>query len=318
MRDRRQTTDDRRRDSRGGTGARGGASTPRPTPHDPRQTPSDPRAGARATAFPEPLYLDNHLLVVVKPAGMLSQGDRTGDTDLVTLAKAYLKERFDRPGEVFVGLVHRLDRPVSGVVVLARTSKAAARLSAQFRERAVSKRYVALVEGTLTGGGRRVDWLVKDDETVHVVRPETPGAREATLSWDAVAALPPGRGGSRTLVAVTLETGRGHQVRVQMAAMGHPVVGDRRHGAASSWRPGEIALHALALDLEHPTQRVPLAFAAAPLDWPAALAPTLAALARRAAPDAPDRDAPDRDAPDRDAPDRDAPDRDAPDRDAVE
>src|SRR5690606_26935731 len=105
-------------------------------------------------------YLDNHLLVVNKPAGMLSQADRTGDTDLITHAKAFLKERFDKPGNVFVGLVHRLDRPASGLMVLARTSKAAARLTEQFRQRTPDKRYLALVEGRHDGAGHCVDSLV--------------------------------------------------------------------------------------------------------------------------------------------------------------
>lgn len=247
----------------------------------------DPRPAPRAAlpelhGFPEPLYLDNHLVVVVKPAGVLSQADRTGDADLLTRAKAYLKARFDRPGDVFVGLVHRLDRPVSGVMVLARTSKAAARLSEQFRERVVSKRYVALVEGTLNGQGRRADWLLKSDESVAIVRPGTRGAREATLAWEAIGDGDARRGpGARTLVAVTLETGRSHQIRVQLAAMGHPIVGDARHGARTPWRPGEIALHALGLAIEHPTQRVPLVFAAPPDGWPAAYAALLAALVER-------------------------------------
>lgn len=223
-------------------------------------------------AFPEPLYIDNHLLVVVKPAGMLSQADRTGDLDLVTAAKAYLKARFERPGDVFVGLVHRLDRPVSGVMVLARTSKAAARLSEQFRTRTVTKRYLALVEGVVEGQGRRTDWLLKEDEAVRVVGPGTVGAREATLSWEAV-----WTDSRRTLVAVRLETGRSHQIRVQLAALGHPILGDRRHGATTDWTRGAIALHAAALEVEHPTQRVPLAFVAPPERWRGVPAAVLAA-----------------------------------------
>lgn len=215
-----------------------------------------------ASAFPEPIHLDNHLLVVVKPAGMLSQADRTGDLDLVTAAKAYVKARFERPGDVFVGLVHRLDRPVSGVMVLARTSKAAARLSEQFRTRMVAKRYLALVEGALDGRGRRTDWLLKQDEDVRIVAPGTAHAREATLSWEAL-----WTDGRRSLVGVHLETGRAHQIRVQLAALGHPILGDRRHGAASVWRRGAIALHAATLAFEHPTQRVPLVFSRAPEGW---------------------------------------------------
>lgn len=232
-----------------------------------------PTARSLDGAFPEPVHLDNHLLVVVKPAGMLSQADRTGDLDLVTAAKAYLKARFERPGDVFVGLVHRLDRPVSGVMVLARTSKAAARLSEQFRTRTVAKRYLTLVEGVLDGSGRRTDWLLKQDEEVRIVAPGTPHAREASLAWESL-----WTDGRRSLVGVHLETGRAHQIRVQLATLGHPIVGDRRHGAATAWRRGSIALHAATLAFEHPTQRVPLAFSAAPSGWSVPVAPVEAWL----------------------------------------
>jgi len=207
------------------------------------------------------LHLDNHLLVVVKPAGLLSQADRTGDPDLLTLGKALVKERFDKPGAVFLGLVHRLDRPVSGVMVLARTSKAAARLSEQFRSRTVAKHYVALVEGGLEGQGTRIDWLRKHEERVERVAEGTVGALRAALAWQVL-----GNAGGRTLVGLDLETGRAHQIRVQLAAMGCPIVGDRRYGAWSPWTPGTIALHSAVLALEHPTQRTRMTFSAPP-DW---------------------------------------------------
>ncbi len=207
------------------------------------------------------LHLDNHLLVVDKPAGMLAQGDATGDADLVTLAKAYLKERFERPGNVFVGLVHRLDRPVSGVIVLARTSKAAARLSEQFAGRDAEKRYLAVVEGRLEGGGEQVDWLVKGEKgTVKRVREGTIGAKHAALRWEPLAIE-----GRRTLVGVELLTGRAHQIRVQLAGLGAPVVGDLRYGAPAPLGNGRsIALHAARLAVEHPTTRERLVFAAPP------------------------------------------------------
>ena len=207
-----------------------------------------------------PLYLDNHLLVVAKPLGLLVQGDATGDADLVTLAKAYLKERFDKPGNVFVGLVHRLDRPTSGVVCLARTSKAASRLSDQFRRRAVEKRYLALVEGRLAGAGRCEGWLASAGGRVELVTEGAPGAKRAALGWRALAS----RAG-RTLVEVDLETGRKHQIRVQLAALGTPVVGDFRYGSATPFADGRgLALHAYRLAFEHPTRRVPVAFTAPP------------------------------------------------------
>jgi RluA family pseudouridine synthase len=205
------------------------------------------------------LYLDNHLLVVVKPAGLLAQADRTGDPDLLTLGRAYLKERFRKPGEVFLGLVHRLDRPVSGVMVLARTSKAAGRLTEQFRERTVDKRYLAVVEGRLEGEGERADWLLKAEGHVRAVAAGTPGAKRAVLRWKAL-----GIEGKRTLVEVALLTGRAHQVRVQLAVLGTPILGDLRYGAKGELDGRNLALHAYFLGFEHPVRRVPLAFAAPP------------------------------------------------------
>ncbi len=208
-----------------------------------------------------PLYLDNHLLVVSKPAGMLSQGDRTGDLDLVSWAKAYLKERFDKPGNVFVGLVHRLDRPTSGVVVLARTSKAAGRLSDQFRRRSPDKRYLAVVQGHLGERGEAVDGVVKQEGGgVRVVAPNHPGAQRAALRWRTLAA-----DDRQSLVEVELLTGRKHQIRAQLAARAAPVLGDFRYGEPVPFADGRgIALHAWRLTVEHPTRREPMTFSAPP------------------------------------------------------
>lgn len=208
-----------------------------------------------------PLYLDNHLLVVDKPAGRLVQGDITGDHDLVTEAKAFLKERFDKPGNVFVGLVHRLDRPTSGVVVLARTSKAAGRLSDQFRGRSTDKRYLAVLEGVLDQEGEAVDGIVKREEGgVKVVRPEHPNAQRAVLRWRTLAVE-----SRRSLVEVELVTGRKHQIRAQLAKRGAPVLGDFRYGNPTKFADGRgIALHAWRLAIEHPTQREPMTFTSAP------------------------------------------------------
>lgn len=211
----------------------------------------------------EVVHLDNHLLVVVKPAGLLAQADRTGDADLLTLGKAFLKEEFNRPGNVFLGLVHRLDRPVSGLMVLARTSKAAARLSAQFRERTVEKRYVALVEGRLSGAQTFRDVLLKENEQVRVVEAGTEGGKSAELH-----VTPRATHGGVTLVEIELGTGRAHQIRVQLASRGLPIVGDRRYGAKQAFRAGAIALHSHCLSLDHPTRPERLSWTVPPKDWP--------------------------------------------------
>ncbi len=209
--------------------------------------------------MPPVLYLDNHLLVVMKPSGLLSQADETGDADVLTLGKAYLKEKFDKPGKVFLGLVHRLDRPASGVLMLARTSKSAARLSDQFRRRKVDKRYLAVVDGVRTGSGRCEDYLVKEDRQVRIVPPDHPGAAQALLTWEAVATAD-----GQTLLSVVLLTGRPHQIRVQLAAGGTPILGDLRYGAKRPFGNRSIALHCTYLGIEHPTRKESLAWSAPP------------------------------------------------------
>ena len=203
------------------------------------------------------LALDNHLLGIAKPAGLLVQGDATGDTDVVTLSKAYLKERFDRPGNVFVGLVHRLDRPVSGVVLLARTSKAAGRLAEAFRGRDVTKRYLAVVDGRAASAVEPGQWAestvglrYSERGTARVVAPGASGAQRATLRWRQIAGE-----GRRSLLEVDLVTGRKHQIRAQLAALGVPVLGDLRYGATVPFGNGRgIALHAVRLTAPHPTR----------------------------------------------------------------
>ncbi len=227
------------------------------------------------------VYLDNHLLVVNKPAGLLSQADRTGDVDLLSLAKAFIKERFNKPGNVYLGLVHRLDRPASGVMVLARTSKAAGRLTAQFKQRTVDKRYLALVEGTLQGAGRCVDYLVKENQQVRVVEASYPSAKRAGLSWEALAS------GSRcTLVRIQLETGRAHQIRVQLAHRGFPLVGDMRYGGTQELDGRNLALHSYRLTLEHPTLREAMTWVTPPpATWKGWFDEAIAQLLSESSPD---------------------------------
>jgi RluA family pseudouridine synthase len=208
------------------------------------------------------LYIDNHLLAVCKPAGLLTQGDRTGDTSLLELCRAYVKQRFNKPGRVFLGLVHRLDRPVSGVVVFARTSKAAARLAAQFRARQVHKVYWALVEGQVPAAGTLVDRITRTGSRSYIVHDASGGLAELRFRrLDYVQ--------GRSWVEINLGTGRHHQIRVQFAHYGHPLVGDRRYGATQAFTPRAIALHARALRLTHPTRAETLTFTAEPENhWP--------------------------------------------------
>lgn len=208
------------------------------------------------------LYEDNHLLVVVKPSGMLSQADRTGDPDLLTIAKAYIKKAYAKPGAVYLGLVHRLDRPASGVMVLARTSKAAQRLTRQFKQRQVTKQYLAWVENVPPVRGTAVDHLRKRQQTVEVVEPSAEGAKRAELRWERLLHTE-----QDALLRVHLQTGRPHQIRVQCATRGFPIVGDARYGAQRRLDDRAIALHSFLLSLDHPTQRRRMTWQAPPPPW---------------------------------------------------
>lgn len=196
----------------------------------------------------EVVHCDDALLVVNKPPGVLSQADATGDPDVLALAKAWLaRERADTT-DPFLGLVHRLDRPASGLMVLARTSAAARHLSRQFRERAVTKRYFALVQGTLRGLGRWEDYLLRDDRTMRVASPDNADAQRAVLEWQSIAP------GDTSLVQARLHTGRRHQIRVQFAHRGYPILGDFRYGATMELDGLHLALHAYHLAFEHPVR----------------------------------------------------------------
>lgn len=213
----------------------------------------------------EILYEDNHCLAVAKPAGSLSTHYQGTEETLDRLVKAYLKAKYHKPGNVFLGVVHRLDRPVSGVLLFARTSKAAARLAAQFREGTVAKVYWALVEGDVAPpAGTLTDWLRKDRTVgrVEVVAPQTPGAQYALLDYERRASQ-----GGVTWVELRPRTGRTHQLRVQLARRGSPILGDTKYGATRRF-DGAIALHAHSLTFEHPTRREPLTLTAPlPAAW---------------------------------------------------
>jgi 23S rRNA pseudouridine1911/1915/1917 synthase len=207
------------------------------------------------------LYEDNHLLVVNKPAGLPTQGVVEGVASVVTAARAYLKQKYKKPGNVYLGVVSRLDSSVSGVLVLARTSKAAARLNEQFRERTARKVYWAIVEAPPDPpSGELVDWLKKDErkQRMTVVPRHSIGAQRAKLAYRTIE--------SKTgccLVEVELETGRKHQIRLQLAEAGCPILGDRKYGSRREF-PGGIALHAHELTIEHPTTKQALRFEAPP------------------------------------------------------
>jgi 23S rRNA pseudouridine1911/1915/1917 synthase len=204
------------------------------------------------------LYEDNHCVAVAKPAGRLSTHFQGREETLDRLVKRYLKAKYHKPGNVFLGVVHRLDRPVSGVLLFARTTKAAARLARQFREGTVAKTYWAVVEREVARAGALEDWLLKDRARgrVEVVPSGTPGARLARLGFER-------RGGAAGLswVSVHPETGRTHQIRVQLAHAGHPVYGDTRYGSRHEFGEG-IALHARSLTFLHPVRAEPVTLTA--------------------------------------------------------
>lgn len=205
------------------------------------------------------LFEDNHLLAICKPAGQLTMGDETGDYTAVDEASDYLREKYNKPGNVFVGVVHRLDRPVSGVLLFARTSKAAGRLSDQFRKGSVSKTYSAVVAGDAPGKASLIDWLKKDrtENLVSVVEETVQGAKRCELSYR-LSGQRIGHGTTvRSLLEVRPATGRSHQIRVQLASRGLPIVGDVKYGSEFSMG-GRILLHATRLEFEHPVRREPV------------------------------------------------------------
>jgi 23S rRNA pseudouridine1911/1915/1917 synthase len=209
------------------------------------------------------LYADNHLLAVAKPAGLPVVPDASGDASLLDLARAWVEHEYEKPGRAYLGVVHRLDRPVSGVVVFARTSKAAARLTEQFRTRAVEKLYWGVAAGEIRGEhGTLEQWLVKDAarNRVRVVAPESErGARRAVTEWRVLRRAP-----GATLLALRPRTGRPHQLRLAALTLGAPLAGDLKYGAREPLPDQSVALHALELTVEHPTLHEPRAFRCEP------------------------------------------------------
>ncbi len=195
------------------------------------------------------IFIDNHLIAVTKPAGLLTQPDRNTDESLIDQTRQWIKEKYNKPNNIFLGLVHRLDRNVSGVVLFARTSKAASRLSKQFREGTPKKHYRAIVLGKLKEEHTTlVHYLRKEKSLRATVFPrETPTAKRSELSYEVINALE-----NKSLLEVSLSTGRFHQIRAQMAFIGHPIIGDVKYGAPEPLPNQEIALYAHKLVFSHP------------------------------------------------------------------
>ncbi len=209
--------------------------------------------------MPDVLFEDNHVLVAVKPPNMLSQADSTGDTDILTLLKEYLKQEYNKPGNVYLGLVQRLDRPVGGLMVFARTSKAAARLSDQMRRHEMGREYLCMTLGEVPETFTLTDYLWKDPirNKVVVCEADEKGCQQAILHGRRLASRE-----NTSLVAVKLETGRKHQIRAQMSHMGWPLWGDNRYGGGI---PGQqIALWGYKLTFRHPVNHRTMRFFSMP------------------------------------------------------
>ena len=197
------------------------------------------------------LYEDNHVIVVVKPFNVLSQGDSTGDVSIMDMVKDYIKVKYHKPGNVYLGLVHRLDRPVGGIMVFARSSKAASRLCKCFNEHSVVKKYLAIVHGKLEGSGEFVDYLKKGEDGNTIVSPD---GKKAVLEYEV---LQYNKEHDCSLVSIDLKTGRHHQIRVQFASRGHYLLGDQRYGVLDN---KQISLFAYTLSFPHPVSKEMLHF----------------------------------------------------------
>lgn len=197
------------------------------------------------------IYEDNHLLVVEKPINVPVQADKSGDEDLLTMLKKYLKEKYNKPGEVYLGLVHRLDRPVGGVMVFAKTSKAASRLSKQVQKHEFKKIYMAVIEGKVSESGTFKDKLKKDEKT-NITRVSEDG-KEAELSYNLIGFV-----NNLSLVRISLKTGRSHQIRVQFASRKIPLYGDQKYNPNAV--KDQIALFASKLEFKHPITKEVMSF----------------------------------------------------------
>ena len=197
------------------------------------------------------LYEDNHIIVVVKPYNVLSQGDSTGDISIMDMIKDYIKVKYNKPGNVYLGLVHRLDRPVGGIMVFAKSSKAASRLCKAFNEHKITKKYLAIVKGKVDNSGEFVDYLSKDKDGKAYVCSD---GKKAILNYELIEY---NKENDCSLVSVDLKTGRHHQIRVQFASRGHYLLGDQRYGVLDN---KQISLFSYYLSFTHPVSNEVLEF----------------------------------------------------------
>lgn len=202
------------------------------------------------------LYEDNHVIVVFKPAGILSQADKSGDVDMLTIIKSYLKEKYNKPGNVYLGLVHRLDRMTGGVMVFAKTSKAAKRLNEQIVKKDFSKRYYAIVDGIIETGNTLKNYLIKDEKEVRSYIGNSNNGKLAILDYNVIKIL-----NNKTLLDINLITGRHHQIRVQFSHLKHPLVGDVLYGGSHY---SQLMLYAYEISFKHPITNDRLTFSKIP------------------------------------------------------
>lgn len=199
------------------------------------------------------IYEDNHIIIVNKSSGEIVQGDKTGDTPLVEIVRAYIKEKYNKPGNVFCGLTHRLDRPVSGVVIFAKTSKALERINNMLKNHEIKKTYWAIVKNPPKNNeGTLVNYLVRNEKQnkSYAYNTEKTNSKRAELNYKVI-----GKSDNYTLLEVNLITGRHHQIRCQLAAMGCPIKGDLKYGFDRSNRDGSISLHARSVEFTHPVSK---------------------------------------------------------------
>lgn len=219
------------------------------------------------------IFEDNHLIAINKPAGMLVHADETEDTTLEDFVKDYIKVRYNKPGAVFLGTIHRLDRPVSGAIVFARTSKALTRMNELFKKREIEKKYWAITQYRPNPISGSLEHFISKDRTKNVARifdtmsnrAQAAKAKKAVLSYELIASAD-----SRNVLEVKLETGRPHQIRAQLAHIGSPIVGDLKYGAAFAMDDASIALHSRSISFEHPVKKEPVTIVANPpsnVEW---------------------------------------------------